>query len=246
MKQFAFIGLGPLAMSMLESVAEVTDQIVVIDKDHSLIDRVKDLVKTAYVADIHDEEAFNKVVPDALDIAVIDIPGNMEATLLATHRLAQMGVEEIIVKSDSDELSKVLKVVGATRVVNADREAAARIVPLMLSASLYNFMPIGGELVMAEVIVPREFVGKTLIEADLRSKHGVNVVAIRSETSQSYRTFDRAYRLAEDDLLLLAGLEEDVFKFAGVPRGIAAAPAPKKRAITNMFKRIFRSGKKKA
>lgn len=246
MKHFAFIGLGPLAMSMLESVSEVTDQIVVIDKDPSLIDRVKDLVKTAYVADINAEEAFRKTIPESLDIAVVDIPGDREATLLVTHRLAQMEVPEIIVKSETDELSQLLKVVGATRIVNADREAAARIVPLMLSTALYNFMPIGGDLVMAEVHVPKEIVGKTLVEADLRSSQGVNVIAIRSEASQSYRSFDRSYRLAEDDLLLLAGIESDVFTFAGVPQGIATAPAERKGKLVGMFKRMFRPGKKKS
>ena len=243
MRHYAFIGLGPLAMSMLETISQVTDQIVVIDKDSALIDRVKDMVKTAYVADVLDEEALEKILPEAVDVAVVDFSTNIEAAILVTHRLKKLGVKEIIVKSESDERSEVLRVVGATRVVNSDREAAARIVPLILSASLYNFVPIGGDLVMAEVHIPRALAGKTLIEADLRRKNGVNVVAIRSDNSSTYRNFDRDYKLATDDLLLVAGKEEDVFAFSGVP--LAPTARQKTSTITTILKSVVGNGKKK-
>jgi trk system potassium uptake protein TrkA len=241
MRNFAFIGLGPLAMGMLESIAEVTDQIVVIDRDAQRIDRVKDLVRTAYVADVLDEESLQRILPEAVDVAIVDIPSDMEASLMVVHRLKKLGVAEIIVKADSDERSEILKVIGATRVVNSDREAAARIVPMALSTTLYNFIPIGGELVMAEVLVPATFVGRTIIEADLRSKAGVNVVAIREEHSQTYRSFGRDYRLLATDVLLVAGTEDDIFSFSDVPH---SRPQKKKpRAIGAILKTLFKPGK---
>lgn len=243
MRHYAFIGLGPLAMSMLESISQVTDQIVVIDKDPVLVDRVKDLVKTAYVADILDEGALQKILPEAVDVAVVDFSSDIEASMLVTHRLKKLGVEEIIVKSGSDERSEILKVIGATRVVNSDREAAARIVPLVLSSSLYSFMPIGGELVMAEVHVPQSLTEKTLIEADLRRKHGINVIAIRSDGTTTYRNFDRDYKLVSDDLLLVAGNEKDVFAFSGVP--IVPTQKQKTSTIAAIMKTIFRNNRKK-
>lgn len=243
MRHYAFIGLGPLAMSMLESISQVTDQIVVIDKDPLLIDRVKDMVKTAYVADVLDEEALQKILPEAVDVAVVDFSSDIEASLLVTYRLKKLGVGEIIVKSESDERSEILKVIGATRVVNSDREAAARIVPLILSTSLYNFVPIGGDLVMAEVHVPAALTGKTLIEADLRRRNGVNVVAIRSEGSTTYRNFDRDYKLTNNDILLVAGNEPDVFAFSGVP--LAPTQKQKTSTISTILKTVFKSSRKK-
>ncbi|MFA6365714.1 MAG: TrkA family potassium uptake protein [Candidatus Hydrogenedentales bacterium] len=243
MRHYAFIGLGPFAMSMLESISQVTDQIVVIDKDPLLIDRVKDMVKTAYIADVLDEESLQRILPEAVDVAVVDFSSDIEASLLVTHRLKKLGVEEIIVKSESDERSEILKVIGATRVVNSDREAAARIVPLVLSTALYNFMPIGGELVMAEVKVPEILTGKTLIEADLRRKKGINVIAIRSENTSIYRNFDRDYRLVTHDLLLVAGSEKDVFSFSGVP--LAPTQKQKTSTISTILKTVFKPIKKK-
>ena len=241
MRQYAFIGLGPLAMSMLERIAQVTDEIIVVDKDAALIDRVKELVKTAFVADVTDEEALQKILPEDLVVAVVDLSSDVEASLLVTHRLKKMGAHEIIVKAQSDEVSEILKVVGATRIVNSDREAAARIVPLVLSSTLYNFIPIGGDLVMAEVIVPESLTGKTLVEADLRQRFGVNVIAIRSENSTTYRNFDRDYRLASNDLLLVAGNEGDVFSFSGIP--LKPTNRQKTSSLSSLFKNPLRSGK---
>lgn len=243
MRHFAFIGLGPLAMSMLESISDVTDQIVVIDNDAGLIDRVKDLVKTAYVADVLDEEALERILPEAVDVAVVDFSDDIEAALLVTHRLSKIGVKEIIVKADTDEKTEILKLVGATRVVNSDREAAARIVPLVLSAALYNFVPIGGDLVMAEVRSPENITSKTVIDADLRHTLGINIVAIRSENSATYRGFDRDYKLKSDDILLVAGLEEDVFKFSGVP--LAPTNRQKEATLTSIFKNAVKTVRRK-
>lgn len=243
MKNYAFIGLGSLGMCMLESISEVTDQIIVIDKDSQLIDRIKDLVKTAYVADVLDEDALTKILPEGVDVAIIDIPSDLEASILVIHRLKQLGVPEIIVKSDTDSRNEILKLVGATRIVNADHEAAARIVPLVLASSLYNFMPIGGDLVLAEVLNPDTLVGKTLIEADLRRKAGINVIAVRKEEDSSYQDFDRDYKLKAKDHLLVAGKEKAVFAFSDLP----LAPTQKQRGSTfgQVLKAMFKLSKKK-
>lgn len=242
MRQYAFIGLGKLALSMLENISRVTDQIVAVDKNPALIDRVKDMVKTAFVADAMEEGALERILPEALDVAVVDMADNLEAALLVTHTLKRLGVPEIIVKTKTDESSEVLSIIGATRIVNSDREAAARIVPLILSTSLYNFIPIGGDLVMAEVHVPDSLQGLTIVDADLRRKFGVNVVAIHDENSTAYRNSDRDYKLTGSDLLLVAGTEKDVFAFSGVP--LAPTQKQKTSTIASIIRTVFKPRRK--
>ena len=239
MKIYAFVGLGTFGMEMLTNIARYTDTIVAIDSDPLRVERVKDLVGTAYVADVRDEDALRRILPETIDEAIVDLETDFEAALLVTHFLAKAGVPEIIVKADSDDRGEILKVLGATRVVNADREAATRIAPLVLSSSLYNYMPIGGDLVMAEAGIPAGLAGKTLVEADLRRTKGINVVAIRSENSAQYRDFNRDYRLAEDDVLLAAGKEADVFAFAGIAH---AGPARKPGGLGEFLRNVFRRG----
>jgi trk system potassium uptake protein TrkA len=229
MRLFAFVGLGPFAMSMLEHISEITDQIIVVDDDEQRIEHVKELVSTAYTVDLLDEEAFERIFHDPVDVAIVDIESNKSASLLVTFRLKRLGISEIIVKSNSEEYEDLLRLVGATRVVNSDREAATRITPLVLSSSLTNFMPISGDLVLAEVIVPGFMLGKTIVETDLRRKHHVNVVAVKhaldkdvkdagERTESEFNDLDIAYRFREGDVLLVTGKESDVFVFSGIQR----------------------------
>ena len=90
--QTAGIGLGTLGMSMLESISKVTDQIVVVDQNPSLIDRVKDLVKTAYVADAMEGGALERILPDSLDVAVVDM-GRVARLVLAAQTQGDDGCE---------------------------------------------------------------------------------------------------------------------------------------------------------
>jgi len=242
MRQFALIGLGKFSRNILSSLAEVTDEIIVVERDPVLVEKVKDLARNAYIIASYDEETLTGVLPENLDVAVVDIVDNLEASLLVTHTLKKMGVGEIVVKTDSDERSELLKIIGATRIVQADREAAARIVPLLFSSSLYNYIPLGSNLVMAEVGVPEKYIGMTLVQADLRKRQAINVIAIRSGNSDEYRYFDAEYPLRSDDILLLSGREQEVMSFSG----LAARDGPKipeRKKMGERFRKMMKGTK---
>ena len=140
MRQYAIIGLGSFGVRMLEKLSEVSSELIVIDRDSEIIERYKDYAANAYIVDAIDESALKRVIPESLDAAVVDVGSNLETAILVTNELKKLGVKEIIVKADSDERGEILRLIGATRVVYADREAASRIVPLLVSPSLFSFM----------------------------------------------------------------------------------------------------------
>jgi len=253
MRQYAFVGLGSFSMSMLERISEITDQIIAVDSDPTKIEHIKEMVSTAFTMDLLDEEAFERIFHDPVDVAVVDIESNGAAILLVTFRLKKLGVPEIIVKSNSEEYEELLRLVGATRVVNSDREAALRVTPLVLSSSLTNFMPISGDLVLAEVIAPSFVVGKTVIEADLRRAQHVNVVAVKyasermaNEASEGiFHDIDTSYRFKQGDVLLVTGKESDVFGFSGVQK--TADHEKKRTGFTTLLKNMLnKKGKDRA
>lgn len=215
MRQYAIIGLGSFGQRMLEKLSEVSAELIIVDKDEEIIERFKDRAQSAYVVDSIDAVTLGKILPANLDVAIVDMQDSIEAAILATNSLKKLGVQEIIVRADSEERGEVFTLVGATRVVFPDREAAARIVPILVSPSLFSFMPIGSNFVMAEVQVPPSYIGMSLIEANLRQRHGINVVALRPEGSSDYRYFSADYRLSGADILLVAGSEKDVVGFSG-------------------------------
>ena len=104
--------------------------------------------------------------------------------------------------------------VGATKVIFPDREAAKRVMPMFASTLLLNFMPISAELALAEVSINEKYIGMTLLEANLRKELGLNVVAVRKQDCESFEFIEPDYRFAADDILLLAGSEEHIFVFS--------------------------------
>ncbi|MCX7039685.1 MAG: TrkA family potassium uptake protein, partial [Spirochaetes bacterium] len=142
-------------------------------------------------------------------------------------------VGRIITKAESEQHAEILDLVGATDIIFPNREAARRIAPLLLSSLLFSYLPIGRDFAIAEIKVPGKFVGKSLIEANLRQEHHLNVVALRKDATGDYTYFLPDYRLQADDLLLVAGKEDDITDFAQTE-----LPAVRE-GIPGVFSRLF-------
>lgn len=233
MKQFAVIGLGSFGCRVVEEMLEMDAEIIIIDKEREVIDQLKDKVSAAYIVDAVDEEVINKLIPSNIDSVIIDLGHNLEVTILVTNYLKKMGIENIVVKADSDKHGEILKIVGAQHIIYPDLEAAKRVTPLLVSDTLYNFLPISSGLVMAEIFVPKKYVGKTLVEANLRYEEGVNIVAIKKSNIGDYSFFVPDYVLNSDDILLAVGEEENIMHFTSVG-GIK-----KDRTLSSILKKMF-------
>ena len=210
MKQFVIIGLSLFGRRLLEEFLATDAEVIIIDKDREVIELYKDKVASAYIADVLNEEIIRKLVPQNIDAAVLDLGGRIEASILATNYLKKMGVKQIIARAESNEHAEILDLVGATKVVFPNQEAAKRIAPFLISSQIFSYVPISSELVIAEVKVPHEFCGKSLVEVDMRRKYKLNVIAYRKLEGQEYFFYAPEYRLQEDDVLLVGGREQDL------------------------------------
>jgi trk system potassium uptake protein TrkA len=237
MKQFALIGIGTFAKRLIEELSLVDCEILMIDKDSAVVDFYKDVVTSAYIADVINEETITKLVPGDIDAAIVDMGSNTEVSILVTNYLKKRGVRNIIVKAETDQHGEILEIVGADHVIFPNREAAHRITPLLVSDLLFNYMPISNGLVMAEVKIPQEFIGQTLIEANIRQNRGINVVAIRKAHGGDFEFFSPDYIMKSEDIFLIVGSEENVMRFAG------AAQIVRKKTISDLFRKIFRGGR---
>ncbi len=234
MKQFAIIGLSRFGRRILDELIDADCELLLIDKSNAVVELYKDKVNAAYVADAINEEIINKLIPADIDAAIVDLGDKLEVSILVTNYLKKMGVKRIIAKAETDEHAEILKIVGATEVILPNKEAAMRVAPLLVSSYLFSYLPISRELVIAEMMVPEELVGKTLIEANMRQKYKLNVIAYRKEDEFEYVYFSPEYRLEANDIFLVAGKEEDVERFVGKPSATAS-----KRGISRIFRRFF-------
>ncbi|OQY37188.1 MAG: hypothetical protein B6229_08840 [Spirochaetaceae bacterium 4572_7] len=233
MKQFAVIGLGSFGLRVVAEMQELDAEIIILDRESDVIDQLKDSVHAAYIVDVEDEGAINKLIPSSIDAVILDLGDNLEVTILVTNYLKKMGVENIVVKASSDKHGEILTIVGASHVIYPDLEAAKRVTPLLVSDTLYNFIPISSGLVMAEIFVPKKYVGKTLIEANLRYEEGVNIVAIKKGNIGEYSFFVPDYSLEADDILLAVGAEDNIMGFTAVG-GLKSD-----RKLSSILRKIF-------
>jgi trk system potassium uptake protein TrkA len=228
MKQFAIIGLSRFGRRLLEELLESDSEIILIDKDREVIDLYKDKVASAYIADAINEEIIRKLIP-----AIVDLGDRIEASILVTNYLKKLGVREIIARAESKEHGEILDLVGATKVVFPNQEAARRIAPFLISSQIFSYLPISKELVIAEIRVPERFYGKSLIEVDMRRQYRLNVIAYRKLDKEEYYFYAPEYRLQADDVLLVGGAEGDIALLTeeGLP--------VYSKGITALFRRFF-------
>jgi len=214
MKQYAIIGMSKFGRYMLDELTKIDCEILVIDKKRELIESLKDRVTSAYIADAINEETIQRLVPKTIDAAIVDLGDRIEVSVLVTNYLKKMGVKNIIAKAESKEHGEILEIIGATHVVFPNQEAAKRMAPMILSDVLFNYFPIGDDLVIAEVKIPEEYAGKTIVEADLRRNAGVNIIALKRD--DGYHQFiNRDYMLDKDEVVLVACDPAALAKFSG-------------------------------
>lgn len=236
MKQIVIIGLGAFGARVLEELKRFDTEIIIIDKDREMIEQYKDVVHEAYIVDVSDEKVINKLIPKTVDAVVLDLSSNLEVTILVTNYLKNMNVSNIIAKANSDKHGEILELVGATQIIFPDQEAARKVAPQLATDSLVSLMSISGGLSMAEIQVPEKFVGKTLIETNLRYKEGINVVAIKKGLDSEYSFFVPDYRLASEDILLAVGEEANINKFTQIKVSTTST-------IQGVFQRLLKNNR---
>jgi trk system potassium uptake protein TrkA len=141
----------------------------------------------------------------------------MDASILVTLYLRDMGLKEIVVKAISEDHGKVLGLIGATEIVHPERDTARRVARGLGVRSIVEYLPLAADSSLVEVKVPAEFVGRTFAELDIRKRFQVLVVAIKRGESLLLATGGDE-RLQEGDVLVLVGRDSDldaVGKLAG-------------------------------
>jgi len=203
MRQFAVIGMGRFGASVAEALSEKGYQVLAIDTDESIIQDISDEVTQAVCLDATDEKALRSVGIENVDVAIVGIGTNLEASILITLSLKEIGIKEIVCKAISQDHKKVLEKIGATRVVQPEREMGTRVANSLVSTNVIEHIELSGESSIVELISPKDFIGKSLREIDVRAKYGVNVIALK-------RKIPSASKKEEEEIVNVSPKAEDV------------------------------------
>jgi len=219
MRQFAVIGLGRFGWSVAKTLSEKGHQVLAVDKDEELVKEASDFVTEAVQVDSTDEKALKAVGIMNVDVAIVGIGTNLEASVLTTLILKEMGIQHIVARAVTDEHGKVLEKVGATKVVFLERDMGSKIANSLVSPSVLEHIELSPESSIMETVPPKEFIGKSIRELDVRAKHGLNVIAVRQKESSEegpgeLNVAPKAdYIVKQGDLLIIIGSNEHLDRF---------------------------------
>jgi trk system potassium uptake protein TrkA len=184
MQRFAIIGLGRFGGRLAVNLASAGQEVIAVDNDAHLIEEFRDSVTLAIALDATDEQALLMHGLDKVDVAVVGIGDNFESNILATVLLKQLGVPRVISRAMSPMAARILSRIGADEVVNPEDEAADRWCTRLISPGFLSHFPVGDGYSVVEIQAPRSWLGKTLVELNLRAKLGVLIVAVKHREQQ--------------------------------------------------------------
>ncbi len=178
--QALVIGLGQFGMSVARALAARDVEVLAVDVDEERVRAASAFAAEAACLDATDEDALGRTSPERRDVCICAIGDEgREASIICTALLKQMGAERVIARSNDDLHARILTLVGASQVVNPEREFGTRFANQVLHERIRGEMPLGEGLLVTEVEVPEGYVGQTLEALRLPRRFGVTVVAIR-------------------------------------------------------------------
>lgn len=202
MKSFAVIGCGRFGSSVATTLYHMGHEVMAVDSNEELVQSISEDVTHAVVVDVMDEIAVGELGLSNFDIVIVSIGSNVEASIMATIMAKEHGVKRVVAKATSDFQGKILAKVGADKVIYPERDMGVRLAHNLVSTNIIEFIELSPDYGMIEINPPKEWINKTLTELELHSKHGINVIAIRSGEKININP-ERDYMLEKDDLLVI-------------------------------------------
>ncbi len=217
MKQIAVIGLGRFGMSLAESLTENRCQVLAIDSDMERVKKAQSIVTQAAQLDARDVEALKAVGITEMDTVVVAIGSDVEASMLASMILKDLGVEHVVAKAVTKLHGRFLERIGADKIIYPEIDSGKRLGRNLAKPSIVEQIEFGNEYGVFEIKAPLSWVGKSIGELGVRPKFGVTILAITSnpvegEEASMNISPDASTRLSENDIILILGLFDEVEK----------------------------------
>lgn len=178
-RQFAVIGLGRFGQSVAVTLSSLGYDVLAIDISENLVQAIADDVTRAVQMDARDEQALKSIGMRNFDDVIVAITSDIEASILITVLLKEIGVKRVIAKAQNPLHGKILEKVGADKIVFPEKDMGIRLAHSLVSPNLLDSIELHPDYSIMEIIAPKAFVNKTLGQLNLRAKYGLSVLAIK-------------------------------------------------------------------
>jgi len=179
MKSYVVIGLGRFGAEIAAKLYACGEEVLAVDLDEQIVDKIADRVTRAVAADARDRDVLEKLGVENFDRAVVAVGSDLAASALITMNLKALGVSYIVCKAHDDTYREILEKLGADRVIIPEWEAADKLALGLTHAGVMEYIELSEEFGIMEIEPMEKWVGKTIRTLEMRSRFGVNVIALR-------------------------------------------------------------------
>ncbi len=201
-KSYAVFGLGRYGRAVAKELVANGAEVLAVDNNEDLVNDAIADIPYCKCADVTDAEVIRRLGIANVDVVIIAMATNLEASVMATMLCKEIGVKYVIAKCASEMNCRILSKVGADRVVFPESESGIRLAKNLLSSGFVDIVELSKDVSMIELEIRPEWIGKNLIELDLRKKYGINVVAAIQNGGVTVN-IDPAQPLAKDARLIV-------------------------------------------
>ena len=205
-KSIAVLGLGKFGRSLAENLYSLGMDLMVVDRDPEVVREFASKSTIAVCANLENEDEIHALDLKHMDIVVVSMGTSLAPSVMSVVEAKKQQVPFVMAKALSDQMGSILKMVGADQVINPEAESGMRVARALASPTILDLFDVGENLCMIEMVPDKKWIGKTLLEPNLRQKRGINVIAMK-EPGTTWSYLD-AHSPIKDNATLLVVLEK--------------------------------------
>ena len=212
MKTVLVIGMSRFGRHLSLTMAELGNEVMIIDKDETAVQQMMDHVTRAQIGDCREEEVLRSIGVRNFDICFVCVGDDFQCSLEVTSLCRDLGAKYVISRANRDVQAKFLLRNGADEVIYPERNAAEKLAKRCSFTHVFDYIELSDEYSIYEIPVPDGWVGKTIIEVDVRAKYHVSIIACKSQKGQVEFVPGANWRFEPDEHLMIVGKQGDVDK----------------------------------
>lgn len=211
MQSFIVVGIGRFGNALAKELYREGHEVLVLDENMDAIQKIADDVTHAITGDATDPDVLKSIGVRNFDCVIVSIASDIQNSILVTLQLKEMGAPYVVAKARNEIHMKMLKKIGADKVVFPEHEMGERLAQLITMKNVIDYLELSDHYSIMEIKAPEKWVGKTIAELDIRAKYSITVIAIRNETDGSLViSIGPDYQIGEEDILVVLGNNDDI------------------------------------
>lgn len=209
-RTFAIIGLDRFGSNLAINLQRMGNEVIGVDANEERVRHIADEITHAAVGDPTDEDVLRTLGIRNADVAIVALTDDIQSGVLATLMLKEMGMSNVIAECTSDIHGRILTKVGADKVIFPEKDMGERLAKSLNNTDVMDYIDLSDEYSIMEIRLPKSWAGKNLIKLNVRTNHGINVIAIRDAAGSIIISPDPKEPLNEEDALIVIGPDKSI------------------------------------